>query len=102
MGRRGQGTRGDLRLHPANRASGRMMKRMIAVVDDDLDLLDSLENLLESTGYSVRTFSSARALIDAGLTGIDCLITDIGMPEMDGFDRSEERRVGKEWIALWA
>ncbi|HXD46155.1 MAG TPA: response regulator [Pseudolabrys sp.] len=63
-----------------------MMKRMIAVVDDDLDLLDSLENLLESTGYSVRTFSSARTLIDAGLTGIDCLITDIGMPEMDGFD----------------
>jgi FixJ family two-component response regulator len=61
-------------------------KRMIAVVDDDPRLLESLENLLESAGYSVRMFSSAKALIDAGLSGIDCLITDIGMPTMDGFE----------------
>jgi len=61
-------------------------KRMIAVVDDDPRLLESLENLLESAGYAVRTFSSARALIDAGLSNIDCLITDIGMPAMDGFE----------------
>ena len=61
-------------------------KRMIAVVDDDPRLLESLENLLESVGYIVRTFSSAKALIDAGLSNIGCLITDIGMPAVDGFD----------------
>lgn len=61
-------------------------KRIIAVVDDDPRLLESLENLLESAGYAARTFSSAKALIDAGLFGIDCLITDIGMPVMDGFE----------------
>jgi CheY-like chemotaxis protein len=38
---------------------------MIAVVDDDPRLLESLENLLESAGYGVRTFSSAKALLDA-------------------------------------
>jgi FixJ family two-component response regulator len=59
---------------------------MIAVVDDDVRLLESLENLLESAGYAVHTFPSAKALIDAGLAGIDCLITDIGMPAMDGFE----------------
>lgn len=59
---------------------------MIAVVDDDPTLLESLENLLESAGYVVRSFSSAKALIDAGLSGIDCIITDIGMPVMDGFE----------------
>ena len=59
---------------------------MIAVVDDDPRLLESLENLLESAGYAVRTFPSAKALVDAGLSGIDCLITDIGMPEIDGFE----------------
>jgi len=58
---------------------------IIAVVDDDPRILESLENLLESSGYRVRTFSSASALIDAGLTEIDSLITDIGMPGMDGF-----------------
>lgn len=58
----------------------------IAVVDDDERLLESLENLFESAGYAVRTFSSARALLDAGLFGVDCLIADIGMPGMDGFE----------------
>jgi FixJ family two-component response regulator len=59
---------------------------MIAVVDDDPRLLESLENLLESAGYGARTFSSAKALLDAGLSDLDCLITDIGMPAMDGFE----------------
>ena len=39
-------------------------RRMIAVVDDDPRVLESLEELFESAGYTVRTFSSARALID--------------------------------------
>jgi FixJ family two-component response regulator len=59
---------------------------MIAVVDDDPRFLESLENLFESAGYVVHTFSSGKALIDAGLSGIDCLITDIGMAGMDGFE----------------
>ena len=61
-------------------------KRTIAVIDDDPRVLESLENLLESAGYSVRRFSSARALIDDGLSDIGCLITDIGMPAVDGFE----------------
>jgi len=60
-------------------------KRMIAVVDDDARLLESLEDLFESAGYLVRKFSSAKLLTDQGLAGVDCLITDIGMPGIDGF-----------------
>jgi FixJ family two-component response regulator len=59
--------------------------RMIAIVDDDPRVLESLENLFESAGYVVRMFASAKALVDAGLSEIDCVITDIGMPVMDGF-----------------
>jgi FixJ family two-component response regulator len=58
----------------------------IAVVDDDQRVLESLENLFESAGYAVRTFSSGKSLLDADLRTIDCLITDIGMPDMDGFE----------------
>jgi FixJ family two-component response regulator len=61
-------------------------KLVIAAVDDDPRVLESLENLFESAGYVVRIFLSARALIDAGSSDIDCLITDIGMPAMDGFE----------------
>lgn len=61
-------------------------KRVIAVVDDDPRILESLQDMFEAAGYMARTFSSAKALIEAGLSDIDCLITDIGMPAMDGFE----------------
>jgi FixJ family two-component response regulator len=59
---------------------------IIAVVDDDPRVLESLENLFESAGYIVRTFPSGASLLTAGLSSIDCLTADIGMPGMDGFE----------------
>lgn len=59
---------------------------VIAVVDDDQRLLESLENLLESAGYIARLYESAEALLKQGLSDVDVLITDIGMAGMDGFD----------------
>jgi FixJ family two-component response regulator len=63
-------------------------KYMIAVVDDDLRLLESLSDLLESAGYAVRSFRSARSFLDdnAALSNADCLLADIGMPLIDGFE----------------
>ena len=60
---------------------------VIAVVDDDQRILESLESLLESADYGVRLFASATALLESGcLAEIDCLISDIGMPVMDGYE----------------
>jgi DNA-binding response OmpR family regulator len=61
-------------------------RHVVAVVDDDPRLIESLEELLESGGYRARCFSSARSLLDNGLSGVDLLITDIGMPDIDGFE----------------
>ncbi len=65
-----------------------MSKRrpVVAIVDDDPRLLESLEDLLESAGYAAHSFSSAGSLLISGLSGVDLLITDIGMPGMDGFE----------------
>lgn len=60
---------------------------VVAVVDDDQGILRSLEYLLESADYAVRQFSSGMELLDSGcLQQIDCLISDIDMPGMDGFE----------------
>jgi FixJ family two-component response regulator len=59
---------------------------VVAVVDDDPRVLESLEDLLESAGYVARSFSSAGPLLAGGLAGVDLLITDIGMPGTNGFE----------------
>ncbi|CAN7520282.1 response regulator [Pararhizobium sp. LjRoot235] len=62
---------------------------IVAVVDDDPRLLESLEELLESAGYAASCFPSAGHLLVRGLADLDVLITDIGMPGTDGFELRE-------------
>lgn len=60
---------------------------VIAVVDDDWRILESLESLLDSADYEVRLFSNAAALLESGrLADIDCLISDVAMPLTDGIE----------------
>lgn len=69
----------------------------IFVVEDDPAVLTSLQFLLETEGFSVRTFASGAALLSAPLPAPgDCLVVDYKMAEMDGFDlidRLRERHV---------
>jgi FixJ family two-component response regulator len=68
---------------------------IVAVIDDDEHVLESMKNLLESYGYRVLPYSSAAAfLADEVLFGIDCLISDVSMPIMDGFEL--QLRVGQD------
>lgn len=69
---------------PGLNARASHQSRVVAVVDNDRSLLESLEDLLESEGYFVRTFSSAESLLARGVSELDLLITDISMPGMDG------------------
>jgi FixJ family two-component response regulator len=58
----------------------------IAVVDDDFSLRSSLVYLLQSFGYEAASYESGPEML-AATAGrpIACLVTDVQMPEMDGF-----------------
>jgi FixJ family two-component response regulator len=73
---------------------------VVAIVDDDQRLLESLEELLESAGYTVRTFSSAQTLLNNTPEDIVCLIADIGMPGMDGFELQRVMRETRPYLPV--
>jgi len=74
---------------------------MVAVVDDDRRVLASLAALLESADYVVRPFDSAAAMLESGsLAEIDCLISDVGMPVMDGFELLQRVRAARPQLPV--
>lgn len=61
-------------------------KKNILVVDDDRQLSYLLVDTLQTIGYNARGADSAKAALDIiDSEPIDLIISDIGMPRMDGF-----------------
>ena len=59
-------------------------------------MLESLENLLESAGHAVCLFTSAQAFLnDEAFAKVDCIISDIGMPAIDGFELERLARAAR-------
>jgi FixJ family two-component response regulator len=60
---------------------------LIAVIDDDESFRMALVESLSSLGYGARGFASAEEFIAVdGEASCDCVITDIHMPGMSGFE----------------
>jgi FixJ family two-component response regulator len=59
----------------------------IAIVDDDDSLRTALAGLLRSHGYCVCGHPSAESFLKSGDIGqVDCIVSDIHMPGMDGLE----------------
>ena len=59
--------------------------KVIAIVDDDEAMQDSLLDLMEAAGLVARCFGSAEEFLASDLhTRTACLIVDIRMPKMSG------------------
>jgi CheY-like chemotaxis protein len=62
-------------------------KSVIALVDDERNILTSLGMALEAEGYKVRTYSDGAAALEAlSEEAADLAILDIKMPRMDGME----------------
>ena len=77
---------------PAERA-------LVAVIDDDESVRESLPDLLNELGFATRAFSSAEEFLASGsLEQTKCLILDFAMPGMTGLDlqrqlKDRERKI---------
>lgn len=64
---------------------------MVYVVDDDVSIRVSLEDLLASVGLASMTFGSTREFVEARRPDAPCcLILDVRMPGMSGLDFQDE------------
>ena len=61
------------------------MSRVIAIIDDDEAMQDSLRDLMEAAGLVARCFGSAEEFLESDLhTRAACLVVDVRMPKMSG------------------
>ena len=69
------------------------MKQTIALVDDDRNILTSIQMTLEQEGFQVRTYTDGESALQ-GLNArpVDLAVLDIKMPRMDGMELLQRLR----------
>ena len=71
----------------------RLEKTKVLIVEDDLDSLELLKVVLESSGAEVKAVDrSQKAVEELSKNRFDLMISDLGLPEMDGHDLIREVR----------
>jgi CheY-like chemotaxis protein len=81
----------------------RRSRHLVLVVDDDAGLRDSIRSVLESMGFLVSTAGNAReAIVEVGAQRPDVILTDIYMPEGDGYELISAMRSFGEAIPIVA
>ena len=69
---------------------------LVATVDDDRRVRESVQSVLESAGYDTVTFGSAEAFLQSGaLPRVACLVADVRLPGMDGTELQRRIRRGQ-------
>jgi DNA-binding response OmpR family regulator len=77
------------------------MSKHILIVDDEPNIVISLEYLMKREGYAVSTAGDGESALEAlaGRTP-DLVILDVMLPRMNGFDLCRRIRADPRWRAL--
>jgi CheY-like chemotaxis protein len=66
---------------------------IVAIVDDDDGVRESLRFLLEAAGYTVEAFAAATDFLNADHQNIACLLLDYQMPAMTGLELAKQLKL---------
>jgi DNA-binding response OmpR family regulator len=70
----------------------------VLIVDDEPNILLSLQFLMKKSGYDVRTARDGEeALAEISRAPPDLVLLDVMMPKIDGFSMCERIRANPEW-----
>lgn len=78
--------------------NARATKRSILVVDDVPDVTEVVALFLKHAGYDVMTANSPSAALEiAAANTFDLVISDIGMPDMNGYELAQSLRARADY-----
>jgi CheY-like chemotaxis protein len=78
---------------PLKRGAGREAPRRIVLIDDNIDAAESLAMLLRLKGHEVHVAYEGEAGVALALkTAPDCVLVDIGLPGIDGYEVAKRLR----------
>ena len=85
---------------PAAEAAG--VAPTVLVVEDSFMVRELQRSILEAAGYRVETAKNGVEALDylSSHGGIDLVVTDVDMPEMDGLTLTEAIRASADWSSL--
>ena len=74
---------------------------LVAAVDDDRRVRESVQSVLESAGFEAVTFDSAEAFLDSGvLARVMCVLADVRLPGIDGIELQRRIRSARSGLPV--
>ena len=78
-----------------------IQRSLVAVVDDDESVRESLPDLLREFGFTARSFASAEDFLASEcVCQTNCLILDVGMPGMSGPELQRKLKLRGQHIPI--
>ncbi|MGB2599657.1 MAG: response regulator transcription factor [Candidatus Omnitrophota bacterium] len=78
-----------------------MKNELIAIVDDDLDVVNTISGRLEREGFETRGFSDGEKLLEAlDKEKPDLILLDLMLPGMDGFEVCEKVKADERFSSI--
>lgn len=88
-------------MNAAGPVSGKVAPRRVSIVDDDEPVRNALKNLMRSARFDVEAFGSAEEfLASERINQTECLILDLYLPGMNGFELQDRLNADRRSIPI--